>query len=155
MVETDDGSMPVAEFLADFDIIVNCVLQDTDSPQMFVRDADLPLFGPGSLFVDVSCDAGMGFEFARPTSFSEPMFTVGDGVSYYGVDHSPAYFWNSATWGISEALIPYLRTVMGGPAAWATDETISRAIEIRDGILQNPKISSFQSRSPEHPHEFI
>ncbi|MEI8082630.1 MAG: N(5)-(carboxyethyl)ornithine synthase [Actinomycetes bacterium] len=155
MVETPDGSVEVAVFLADFDIVVNCVLQDTDSPQMFVRDSDLPLFAPGSLFVDVSCDAGMGFEFARPTSFSDPMFTVGDGVNYYGVDHSPAYFWNSATWGISEALIPYLRTVMGGPADWDRDETITRAIEIRDGVLRNPKILSFQGRAADHPHGFL
>jgi alanine dehydrogenase len=37
----------------------------------------------------------MGFSWARPTSFDEPMFEVGDGVAYYGVDHSPSYLWNS------------------------------------------------------------
>ncbi len=93
----------------------------------------------------------MGFDFARPTSFDEPMFTVGDGVAYYGVDHSPTYLWNSATWGISEALIPYLRTVMGGPPAWDRDQTIRKAIEIRDGVVQNPKILSFQGRVREPP----
>ena len=94
----------------------------------------------------------MGFEWARPTTFEEPMFTVGDGVAYYAVDHSPAYLWNSATWGISEALIPYLRTVMDGPAAWDQDPTIRLAIEIHDGVVQNPKILSFQRRSTDHPH---
>ena len=47
-------------------------------------------FAPGSLIVDVSCDEGMGFGWARPTSFAEPMFTVGDNVHYYAVDHSPS-----------------------------------------------------------------
>jgi len=51
----------------------------------------------------------MGFEWARPTSFAEPMFAVGQAMHYYGVDHSPSYLWNSATWEISEALIPHLR----------------------------------------------
>ena len=97
----------------------------------------------------------MGFECAQPTTFAEPMRTVGDGVAYYGVDHSPAYLWNSATWGISEALIPYLRTVMDGPDSWDDDLTISRAIEIRAGVVQNSKILSFQSRSPEHPHRLL
>ena len=83
------------------------------------------------------------------------MLTVGDGVAYYGVDHSPAYLWNSATWGISEALIPYLRTVMDGPAAWDEDPTIRLAIEIRDGVVQNPKILSFQGRATEHPHPHL
>jgi alanine dehydrogenase len=146
------GPVPVAEFLAEHDIVVNCVLQDTDAPLMFVTTDELGLFAPGTLFVDVSCDRGMGFEWARPTSFADPMFTVGEGIHYYAVDHSPSYLWNSATWEISEALIPYLRTVMDGPDAWDRDETIRRAIEIRDGVIQNPKILSFQRRSPDFPH---
>jgi alanine dehydrogenase len=94
----------------------------------------------------------MGFEWARPTSFAEPMFAVGQAMHYYGVDHSPSYLWNSATWEISEALIPHLRTVMDGPGAWDRDQTIRRAIEIRDGVIRNPKIVSFQRRSAEFPH---
>jgi alanine dehydrogenase len=94
----------------------------------------------------------MGFEWARPTSFAEPMFAFGPSLHYYGVDHSPSHLWDSATWEISEALLPHLGTVMKGPGAWASDETISRAIEIRDGVIQNPKILSFQDRSPDFPH---
>jgi alanine dehydrogenase len=154
-VQTETGQVPTAAFLARHDIVVNCVLQDTDAPLMFVSDTELAEFAPGSLIVDVSCDAGMGFAWARPTSFEEPMLTVGDGVSYYGVDHSPTYLWNSATWGISEALIPYLRTVMSGPSAWDQDRTIKEAIEIRAGFVQNPKILSFHGRSAEYPHPVI
>jgi len=154
-VQTERGQVSTASFLAQHDIVVNCVLQDTDAPLMFVNDEELAEFAPGSLIVDVSCDAGMGFAFARPTSFEEPMFTVGDGVAYYGVDHSPTYLWNSATWGISEALIPYLRPVMGGPSAWDRDRTIQQAIEIRAGVVQNPKILSFHGRSTEYPHPVL
>jgi alanine dehydrogenase len=151
-VQTDTGRVSTATFLAQHDIVVNCVLQDTDSPLMFVSGAELAEFASGSLIVDVSCDLGMGFAFARPTSFEQPMLSVGDGVTYYGVDHSPSFLWNSATWGISEALIPYLRTVMDGPLAWDLDLTIRPAIEIRAGVVQNPKIHSFQGRSAEFPH---
>jgi len=132
--------------------VVNCVLQDTGAPLMFVTDGDLAAFSPGTLIVDVSCDAGMGFSWALPTSFAEPMFTVGNNIGYYAVDHSPSLLWNSATWEISEALLPYLKTVLGGPAAWDADETIRRAIEIRDGVIQNPAILSFQHRAAEYPH---
>jgi Alanine dehydrogenase len=151
-VQTDSGQVSTAAFLARYDIVVNCVLQDTDEPLMFVTNAELAQFASGSLVVDVSCDAGMGFEWAVPTTFETPMVAVGDGVSYYGVDHSPTYLWNSATWGISEALIPYLRTVMDGPSAWDGDRTIRMAIEIRAGVVQNPKIHSFQGRSADYPH---
>lgn len=146
------GSRSVAEFLAQHDIVVNCVRQDTDEPLMFVTSAELELFPQGSLLIDVSCDEGMGLEWALPTSFADPMVTVGDGVHYYAVDHSPSYLWNSATWEISEALIPFLGTVVSGDAAWQADPTIQRAIEIRNGVVQNPKILSFQSRSSAFPH---
>jgi len=148
----ESGPVPLAAFLAGHDIVVNCVLQDTEAPLMFVTSADLDAFTPGSLIIDVSCDRGMGFSWARPTSFAQPMFTVGNNVRYYGVDHSPSYLWDSATWEISEALLPYLRPVLAGPAGWDANQTIRRAIEIRDGVIQNQRILSFQHRSPDYPH---
>ncbi|MEO8091616.1 MAG: N(5)-(carboxyethyl)ornithine synthase [bacterium] len=152
MLDLDSQHESVAEFLAEHDVIVNCVLQDTDAPLMFVTSDELGLFRRGSLFVDVACDAGMGFEWARPTSFADPIFSVGDGLSHYAVDHSPSFLWDSATWEISRALLPHLGTVISGPRAWEDDETIRRAIEIRDGAIQNPKILSFQGRSATFPH---
>ncbi|HEX2236626.1 MAG TPA: N(5)-(carboxyethyl)ornithine synthase [Actinomycetota bacterium] len=146
------GPVEVPALLAEHDIVVNCVLQDTDAPLVFVTRDELARFASGTLVVDVSCDEGMGFEWARPTSFVDPMFTVGDGVKYYAVDHSPSFLWDSATWEISNALLPHLPTVMGGPAAWDSDDTIGRAIEIRDGVIRNPKILTFQRRSPAFPH---
>jgi alanine dehydrogenase len=80
------------------------------------------------------------------------MFRVGGHVNYYAVDHSPSYLWNSASWEISEALLPFLETVAAGPEAWDANETISRAIEIRDGVIRNPDVLEFQGRSAEYPH---
>lgn len=148
----EDGMVPVARLLAENDIVVNCVLQDPNAPLIFVTEDDLAMFTPGSLLVDVSCDAGMGFSWARPSSFTEPVCMVGDGVYYYAVDHSPSYLWNSATWEISEALMPHIETVLAGPAAWDADNTVSRAIEVRDGIVVNPEILKFQHRQDLYPH---
>jgi alanine dehydrogenase len=146
------GPGPLVDVLAEHDVIVNCILQDTDAPLMFVMNEDLGRFRPGTLFIDVSCDEGMAFEWARPTSFAHPMVTVGRGLHYYAVDHSPSFLWNSATWENSEALLEYLPIVMAGPAAWDADETIRRAIEIREGIVENPRILSFQGRESAYPY---
>jgi hypothetical protein len=150
--DTPDGPIPVARFLADNDIVVNCVLQDPGAPLVFVTEKDLPAFPTGSLIVDVSCDVGMGFGWARPTSFTQPIVEVANGVHYYAVDHSPSYLWNSATWEISEALLPHIETLLAGPTAWNATPTIARAIEIRDGVVLNPKILSFQGRDEAYPH---
>ncbi|MGC5026393.1 N(5)-(carboxyethyl)ornithine synthase [Tsukamurella sp. DT100] len=151
-VITDRGRVPLAPFLAQRDIIVNCTLQDTDHPLVYLDTADLAEFRRGTLIVDVSCDLGMGFSWARPTSFDAPMFVVGDRVDYYAVDHSPSYLWNSATWENSEALLPFLDIVAAGPAAWDANETVRRAIEVRDGQVVNPAILSFQGRAAAYPH---
>jgi alanine dehydrogenase len=152
LADTADGVIPVAELLADNDIVVNCVLQDPNAPLVFVTEKDLASFTAGSLIVDVSCDVGMGFSWAHPTSFTEPMIEVANGIHYYAVDHSPSYLWNSATWEISEALLPHLDPLLAGPAAWEESPTIARAIEIRDGVVLNPAILSFQQRDDDYPH---
>jgi alanine dehydrogenase len=151
-VITERGRVPLAPFLAERDIVVNCTLQDPNAPLTYLRTEDLAAFRPGSLIVDVSCDEGMGFSWAKTTTFAEPMFKVGDHIDYYAVDHSPSYLWNSASWEISEALLPFLETVIAGPEAWTANETIRRAIEIRDGVVQNPDVLQFQQREPEYPH---
>jgi hypothetical protein len=49
--------------------------------------------------------------------------------------------------------MPFLPTVMAGEQAWDADPTIRGAIEIRAGVIENPKILSFQSRAAAYPHE--
>jgi alanine dehydrogenase len=123
----DGRQESVDEFLAQHDVIVNYVFQDTDRPLMLVTNEELSLVRPSSLFIDVHCDEGMGFDRARPTSFEDPTFAVGDGLTYCGVDHSPSYLWDAATWEISLALMPHLRTVMEGPASWLDDASPGRS----------------------------
>ncbi len=152
VIEPDGTSVPLIDKLSRSDIIINGVLQDTDNPLMFVRDREVDRLGAGCLIIDISCDEGMGFPFARPTTFEDPTLQVG-GTTYYAVDHTPSYLWNSASWEISRALIPFLPIVMGGQPEWEENETIRRAIEIREGIITNPKILTFQKRAGEYPHE--
>ena len=59
------------------------------------------------------------------------MFEVGTGVTYYAGNGSQAFLWNSATWGISQELLPYLPPVMRGPDGWESDRTLERAISVR------------------------
>jgi alanine dehydrogenase len=154
-VITERGREPLAAFLAESDIVVNCTLQDPAEPLTYLKTDDLTAFRPGSVIVDVSCDRGMGFSWARPTGFDDPAFVVGENILYYAVDHSPSYMWSSATWENSNALIPFLRPMLEGPASWDADDTLSRAIEIRDGHVVNPAILAFQGRATESPYALV
>ncbi len=153
LVVSPDGDRPLGEALAGYDIIVNCTLQDTDRPLMFMTGAEAEHCKPGTLIVDVSCDDAMGFDFARPTSFEKPAFRVANGVVYYAVDHTPTYLWDAATYEISQALLPFVATVMDGPESWEADTIIRKAIEIKDGVIQNAAILRFQNREETYPHK--
>lgn len=151
VIEPDGLRRPMIDSLAESDLIVNGILQDTDRPLMFLRKGEEQRLKRGALIIDISCDEMMGFPFARPTSFDEPAFVVGP-VTYYAVDHTPSYSWRAASWEISQVVISFLGKVMAGSEGWASDKTLSRSIEIRDGVVQNDRLLSFQRRAAEYPH---
>ena len=153
-VECDGRTRPFSEALSDAQIIVNGTLQDTEHPLMFISKEKSNNLMDGTLIIDISCDEGMGFWCSKPTTFEHPLINV-DGKFYYAVDHSPSYYWNAASWDISEALLPFLPIVMKGEKAWEKDKTISKAIEIKKGIIQNQKIISFQKREKEYPYKLL
>jgi len=154
VVEHDGSKRPFLDFIAEADIIVNGSFQDPDDPFMFINADEVSSLKERSLIIDISCDEAMGFSFAKPTTFDEPIFKVGT-VDYYAVDHTPSYLWESASRSISAALIVYLKSVLGGRESWQKDETIRRAIAIDSGVIQMPLILSFQKRQPEYPHRPI
>jgi len=151
VVEHDGTTRPLTDLISETDIIVNGTFQDTEYPTDFVIEAESACLKPNSLIIDVSCDEGMGFFFAKPTSFKKPMFKY-ETVDYYGVDHTPSYLWESATRSISAALIVYLPTVLAGRDSWQKNETIRQAINIDGGVIQNASILTFQKREPDYPH---
>lgn len=153
--EPDGERRPFIDVLANADIICNGMLQDTDNPTLFVREGELERLKPRSAIADISCDLGMGFFFARPTTFHDPIFSVGDHITYYSVDHTPTYLWNAASREISRALLPYLPDLAAGPDAWRRNDTLHKAIEIEHGVVLNKKILSFQKREPQYPHRAL
>lgn len=153
-VEHDGSVRPLTELISEAEIIVNGTFQDTANPIDFVTAAENACLRDNSLIIDVSCDEGMGFYFARPTTFKEPTFKHGT-VDYYAVDHTPSFLWESATRSISAALIVYLPAVLAGRVSWQDNETIRRAITINAGVIQNAAILSFQGRRPDYPHAYF
>lgn len=154
VVEHDGTTRPLADLIGEADIILNGTYQDTENPIDFVTEAESDCLKPDSLIIDVSCDEGMGFFFAKPTTFKNPIFKYKT-IDYYAVDHTPSYLWESATRSISAAVIVYLPTVLAGWDSWLKNETIRRAININGGVIQNPSILSFQKRELSYPHAYI
>ncbi len=151
VVEHDGSRSPLCDLIGEAGIIINGTFQNPAQPVDFVTEDEADCLQSGSLVIDVSCDAGMGFYFAKPTTFKEPMFRVGT-VDYYAVDHTPSYLWESASRSISAALVVYMPTMVEGRTGWEGNDTLQRAVNIDRGVIQKPGISAFQSRQSAYPH---
>ena len=151
VVEHDGSRTPLSELIGEAGIIINGTFQNPAQPLDFVTEEEADCLQPGCLIIDVSCDEGMGFYFARPTSFEAPMFRVG-AVDYYAVDHSPSYLWESASRSISAALVVYMEAMAQGRAGWEGNQTLQRAVNIDRGVILKPAIIAFQGRKPDYPY---
>ncbi len=138
---------PLINDLASADIIVNGLLQDPQSPVFFIKEEEIATFTKDCLVIDISCDLGMGFSFARPTGFSNPVAKFGN-ITYYAVDHTPTLLWDSATWEISNGIMPYLHNIVER----SESQVLTDAMDIDQGKVLNQDILAYQNRSTEYPY---
>ncbi len=148
IVNIDGSRAPMIDALVSADIIVNGILQNPVHPIILIGDEDVERFEKPCLVIDVSCSRGMGCSFAYPTTFVNPVTEVGN-IQYYGVDHTPTLLWDSATWEISAALLPYLEDVVLG----RENKVIAEAIDIKEGKVMNQDILVYQNRSKVYPYK--
>ena len=125
--------------------------QDINDPVNFIIEEEKSSLRAGTLIIDVSCDEGMGFYFAQPTTFKNPILEI-DHVNYYAVDHTPNYFWESASRSLSAALIVHFPSVLKGRSSWAQSLTIKNAINVEQGNIVKEAILKFQCRERDYPH---
>ncbi len=151
VVEHDGSERPLMDLINESEIIINGTYQDTDDPIDYVKEDEKAMLKPGTLIIDVSCDEGMGFYFAKPTTFKNPMLVI-DNIDYYAVDHTPSYFWESASRSISAALIVHLPSVIAGRESWNENKTIKNAINVDKGVIVKDTILRFQNRNAAYPH---
>lgn len=153
VLEADDGQyIDSHKALEQYDVIINCVLQNPTDPLMFIRDESfVDSLDKQIDIIDISCDEGMGFYFAKPTDFDEPAFTVKNKVHYYCVDHTPTIYWKSASYEITKSIFDYIPMLVSD--SWKENKTLLKALEIENGRVVNRKILDFQQRGEEYPHD--
>jgi len=131
--------------LEEYDIVVNCILQDPLKPKIFLKEDELKEINKKMFIIDISCDPGMGFDFAVCTTFDEPIIKINDNVDFYGVDHSPSVYYNTISQKISQKIINYIPYVIDDKIN--DNATLRNAIEIDKGIVINGTINKFQNRN--------
>ncbi|MDY6771706.1 MAG: alanine dehydrogenase [Candidatus Nanohaloarchaea archaeon] len=127
----------VHDEVQDSDIVVGSVLVAGAEAPTVVEEHDVEAMDDGSVIVDVAVDQGGCVETTyRATSHSDPTYEE-HGVLHYTVDNMPAAYANTATEGLEDATLPYIREIAdnGWKQAMAADDGLKQGLNAADGEL--------------------
>jgi len=120
--------------LPDVDIIVGSVLIPGDkAPRLITRDM-LKLMQPGTVLVDVAIDQGGCFETSKPTTHSDPVYTI-DGIVHYAVANIPGAVPNTSTIALTNATLRYALALAdkGWKKACKDDPALYKGLNVVEG----------------------
>jgi alanine dehydrogenase len=96
----------IRELVQQADAVIGAVLvAGTKAPKLVTREM-LKTMKTGSVLVDVAIDQGGCFETSRPTTHTDPTYTV-DGVLHYCVANMPGAVPLTSTVALTNATLPY------------------------------------------------
>jgi alanine dehydrogenase len=132
----------VAAAVASADLLIGAVLVVGARAPKVVTEAMVTSMRSGSVIVDVAIDQGGCIETARPTSHSEPIYSV-HGVLHYAVPNMPGAVPHTSTIALTNSTLPYVVKLasLGVDAALATAPELVEALNIHDGKLVHAAVA--------------
>ena len=127
------------EKMAEYDVLINCVMWDISRKDHLISREDLKRLKPHTMIVDVSCDPGLGIESSHPTTISDPVY-MEEGVLHYAVDNTPAMFPLTVTKVLSEGNARIFDEVIEGGLSPA----LEKAMIIENGHIRDSSVRSFR-----------
>lgn len=127
----------VAELVAGADLVIGAALVPGARAPIVVSEEAVRGMRPGSVVVDLAIDQGGCIATARPTSLSEPTYTVGD-VVHYCVTNVPGQFPRTASAALSAAVAPRLVRLLADP----DDPRLDGALNVAGGALVHPVVAA-------------
>ena len=128
------SSHNIRQQLPTVDIVIGSVLVPGDkTPHLITKDM-LSLMEPGTVMVDVAIDQGGCFETSRPTTHSEPVYTV-DGIVHYCVANITGAISNTSTLALTNATLRYAVALAdkGWQQACKDDSALAKGLNIVEG----------------------
>lgn len=124
------------------DVAIGAVQKMGERTPHIVTEEMVMEMKPGSIVIDISIDQGGCFETSRPTTLENPTF-VRHNVIHYCVPNIPAIVARSASYGLTNALLPFLtEMVRKGPGSTiAGTRGLSAGVYTHDGVCTNPAVA--------------
>jgi alanine dehydrogenase len=130
------SSLQIEESLRDADVVIGAVLIPGAVAPKLVTRAMVREMKEGAVLADVAIDQGGCAETSRPTTHSEPVYTV-DGVTHYCVANMPGAVPITSTKALTNATLPYVEAIAdhGLAEAVARDPELARGVNVLDGKI--------------------
>jgi alanine dehydrogenase len=128
------STLQIEESLRDADVVIGAVLiPGAVAPKLVTRQM-VAAMKDGSVLADVAIDQGGCAETSRPTTHSEPVYTV-EGVTHYCVANMPGAVPITSTKALTNATLPYVEAIadFGFAEAVARDPELARGVNVVDG----------------------
>ena len=100
----------LSKALRSADVVIGAVLIKGERTPHIVTEEMVKQMKPGSMIIDVSIDQGGFVETSRPTSLEDPTYMLHN-VIHYCVPNMAANVARTATYGITNALLPYVSEI--------------------------------------------
>lgn len=133
------------ERMYDYDVLVNCVMWDTNRTDRIIYAEDLKRMRPGTMIIDISCDPYLEIETSHPTTIDDPVYEV-DGVIHYAVDNTPAMFYITVSKVLSEGIARYVDCLVEAEGVSDLPENIVAATVVERGHIRDERITLFRIR---------
>ena len=130
------------EKMYDYDVLVNCIMWDTNRTDRIIYKEDLKKMKKGTMIIDVSCDPYLEIETSHPTPIDDPVYVV-DGVIHYTVDNTPGMFPITITKVLSEGISRYIDYIIDGDFD-SYPENLRTAVVIENGHIRDERITTFR-----------
>lgn len=137
----------VRESLRSADLVIGAVLIPGAAAPRVVRREMLKSMKCGAVLVDVAIDQGGCFETSRPTTHSDPTYSV-DGVLHYCVSNMPAAVPHTSTYGLTNATFPYMLALANKGLAQSCHESkaLAEGVNTYQGHVVYPAVAESQGR---------
>jgi len=123
------NSYNIASATREADLVIGGVLIPGATAPKIVTKEMVSRMKKGAVIVDVAIDQGGCVETAKPTSHSNPSYTV-DGVVHYCVTNMPGAVPHTSTLGLTNATFPYLQRL----ASLGPKEALKRDAGLAEGL---------------------
>src|SRR4051812_39061593 len=142
------NSYTIAKSCTEADLVIGGVLiPGAAAPKLVTREM-VSYMKKGAVIVDVAIDQGGCIETAKPTTHSDPAYTV-NGVVHYCVTNMPGAVPHTSTLALTNATFPYVMKLaqMGAVAAIKADHGIKEGVNTYKGEITYKAVASSQNKS--------